>query len=363
MTIANAYSTDDERWNALVNRDREADGVFLYAVRTTGVYCRPICASRLPNRGNVQFFNTFEQAESNGYRPCKKCKPREAVSNQIPDAVVRACKLLDDAEEPLSLETLADAVGLSPSYFHRLFKKVVGVTPKAYASARRAERFRNGLREEETITQAMYGAGFGSSSRCYEGVGSDLGMTPTEYRNGGAGQSVFFAVTDCYLGYVVVAATERGICSIELGEEPDDLRSQLTARFPQAELKEDDPAFQELVGQVVACIEAPTDGLDLPLDVQGTAFQRRVWAALQDIPVGTTATYSEIARRIGKPTAVRAVASACAANKLAVAIPCHRAVRSDGELSGYRWGVERKRKLLDRETVATASAGHASHDD
>jgi AraC family transcriptional regulator of adaptative response/methylated-DNA-[protein]-cysteine methyltransferase len=361
--MARAYTTDDERWNALVNRDRQADGVFLYAVRTTGVYCRPICASRLPNRGNVQFFHTFEQAERHGYRACKRCKPREPVSNQIPDAVVRACKLMDDAEKPLSLGTLADAVGLSPFYFHRLFKKVVGVTPKAYASARRAERFRDGLREKETITQAMYGAGFGSSSRCYEGVGSDLGMTPTEYRSGGAGQSVSFAVTDCYLGYVIVAATERGVCLIEFGDKRNELRDKLAARFPKAELREDDPTFLELLAQVVACIEAPTHGLDVPLDIQGTAFQRRVWAALQDIPVGTTATYSEIARRIGKPTAVRAVASACAANKLAVAIPCHRAVRSDGELSGYRWGVERKRKLLDRETVATASTEQSRQDE
>ncbi len=260
---------------------------------------------------------------------------------------------MDDTDEPLSLDELATAVGLSPSYFHRLFKKTVGVTPKAYATARRTERFRSGLRRTRTVAEAMYEAGYGASSRCYEKVGQNLGMTPTQYKNGGDGQTIQFAVVECYLGWVAVAATGRGICMIEFGDTPEGLWEQLASRFPNADLREDDPAFSQLVGQVVAYVETPSNGLDLPLDIEGTAFQQKVWDALRRVPAGTTATYAEIAQRLGKPTAARAVASACAANKLAVAIPCHRVVRSDGDVSGYRWGSERKRELLKREATAT----------
>jgi AraC family transcriptional regulator of adaptative response/methylated-DNA-[protein]-cysteine methyltransferase len=356
MTITHDYSTDDERWNAVRERDGRADGAFLYAVKTTGVFCRPTCPSRLPNRANVEFFTTCELAVRGGYRACRKCKPTSAPKG-VPDAVLRACRLMDGAGEPPSLEALAGAVGLSPFYFHKLFKAVVGVTPKAYAAARRVERFRDGLEAEQTVTQAMYGAGFGSSSRCYEGVGDNLGMTPTEYRGGGAGKSIRLAVVGCRLGWVAVAATERGVCLIEFGNSPDALRAGATARFPKAAVDGGDPEFRRWVEQVVEQIEAPGHVADLPLDIQGTAFQRKVWEALRAIPAGTTATYKEIAQRIGRPAAVRAVARACAANPLAVAIPCHRVVRSDGDLGGYRWGVGRKAELLRREGEGQGGAG------
>ena len=356
MTTENTFKSNDERWNAVASRDCRADGIFFYAVKTTGVYCRPVCSSRAPKRSNVEFFSTCDQAERHGFRACKKCKPDTPSTSQIPDAVVRACNLFDDTEEPLSLGEVASAVGLSPSYFHRLFKETLGVTPKAYAAAQRAERFRKGLRGTQTVTEAMYGAGYGGSSRCYEKVGQNLGMTPTQYKTGGVGQAIQFALVECSLGWLVVAATERGVCMIEFGDEPESLKSELKTRFAKAELRDDDPTFSELVGRVVDYVEAPKHGLNLPLDIQGTVFQRKVWEALRDVPAGTTATYAEIAQRIGKPTAVRAVAGACSANKLAVAIPCHRIVRSDGSLSGYRWGVHRKRKLLKRESEASEEA-------
>ncbi len=344
----NDYNTDDERWNAVKNRDGGADGLFLYAVKTTGVFCRPTCSSRLPNRANVEFFKTCGLAEQGGYRACKKCKPTAAPAG-VPDAVLRACELLEEADEPPTLEALAEAVGLSPFYFHKLFKGVVGVTPKAYAAARRVERFRDGLKCEQTVTQAMYEAGFGSSSRCYEKVGDNLGMTPTEYRGGGVGKFIRLAVVECRLGWVAVAATERGVCMIEFGDSVEALRAEATSRFPKATLNDGDSEFQQWVEQIVEQIETPGHAIVLPLDIQGTAFQRKVWEALQTIPAGATATYTEIAQKIGQPAAVRAVARACAANQLAVVIPCHRVVRSDGDLSGYRWGVERKAELLRQE--------------
>lgn len=349
MPEADVFTDDNERWSALVNRDRRADGLFLYAVKTTGIYCRPTCPSRNPKRDNVEFFTTWDQAERHGYRACRKCKPAASSVSQIPDTVVEACRLIDESEEPPSLDRLAVLVGLSPSYFHRLFKKTVGITPRAYAAARRAERFREGLKRRPTVTQAMVEAGYGASSRCYEEVGQTLGMTPTQFKHGGVDQTIRFAVVECYLGWVAVAATERGICSIEFGDQPEELRENLTARFANADLREDDPAFLDWVRQVVDYVEAPDRGLDLSLDIRGTAFQRMVWEQLRAVPAGTTATYAEIAHRIGKPNAVRAVASACAANRLAVAIPCHRIVRKNGDVSGYRWGVERKRELIKRE--------------
>jgi AraC family transcriptional regulator of adaptative response/methylated-DNA-[protein]-cysteine methyltransferase len=349
MTAAAAaqFSTDNRRWAAVLRRDRRADGAFVYAVKTTGVYCRPACPARLPKRTNVRFFPTGRDAERAGYRACKRC-------GQGPDhgAVVRACQMIDEAAEPPSLNELADAVGLSPFYFHRLFKSVVGVTPKSYADARRVRRFQEGLREGQPVTRAMYEAGFGSSSRCYEGAAGNLGMTPSAYRNGGAGQVIRVAVAPCHLGWVLVAATEKGVCGIEFGDTAGALKEGLAGRFPNAELRGDDPDFAAWVGAVLRLIDAPGQGSDLPLDIRGTAFQRRVWEALRAIPAGTTATYGEIAARVGSPAAVRAVANACAANPVAVAIPCHRVIGQDGELRGYRWGLRRKRALLERE------AGH-----
>jgi len=354
MTLENSFKSDDDRWDAVVSSDRQANGVFFYAVKTTGVYCLPSCSSRPPKRSNVEFFLTSDQAESSGYRACKKCQPESFSGNRIPDAVVKACNLIDDARETPSLGEIALAVGLSPAYFHRLFKRTVGVTPKAYAANRRAERFREGLRGNQNVTKAMYDAGYVASSRCYESVGQDLGMTPTQYKRGGIGQTIEFAVVECSLGWVAVAATKRGICMIEFGDEADDLRNELAARFANAKLKEGGRVLLDRVSQVVAYVESPSQSLDLPLDIQGTVFQRKVWEALQGIPLGATATYAEIAEQIGRPTAARAVAGACAANELAVAIPCHRIVRNDGTLSGYRWGAGRKTELLEREAKATA---------
>ena len=348
-----AYSTEQARWEALVRRDRQADGAFVYGVATTGVYCRPACSSRLPNRENVRFFDTFKEAEEAGFRPCKRCNPRSLEGQEMhADAIARVCELIDEAEEPPTLAELADAVGLSPSYLHRLFKKMVGVTPKQYAMEKRLGDVRERLQTDATVTEALYGAGFGASSRFYEDITGKLGMRPSEYRNGAQGMRIHSAVTPSYLGWVQVAATASGICAIDIADSPDDLRARLRARFPKANLVEDDPNFQVLVSQVLAFMESPQDGLDLPLDVQGTAFQRRVWMALREIPPGSTVSYGEIAARIGYPRAARAVAGACAANPIAVAIPCHRVVRSDGDLGGYRWGQERKSKLQEQEAQA-----------
>jgi AraC family transcriptional regulator of adaptative response/methylated-DNA-[protein]-cysteine methyltransferase len=352
------FATDEERWHAVIHRDRRADGKFVYAVITTGVYCRPTCSSRFPHRENVVFFGKYDEAEQAGYRACRKCQPKGASGPaQPPEAIIRACRLIEEAEEPPTLEQLAGAVGLSPYYLHRLFRKVVGITPKGFAAAKRVRRLQEGLLQGGTVTEAIYDAGFASSSRCYEGVGSILGMTPSQYKNGAAGLTIRFAVTKSYLGWVLVAATERGICAIEFGDRAESLRKRLCARFPKAILVDDDPEFAAWVTRVLGFIEAPSRGLELPLDIHGTAFQQRVWRALQTIPPGSTATYAEVARRIGRPTAVRAVAGACAANPIAIAIPCHRVVRSDGNLGGYRWGVERKRALAAREAAESDKVG------
>lgn len=346
------YETDDRRWQALVRRDARSDGAFFYAVRTTGVYCRPTCSARRPNRCNVEFFPSWAEAEQAGYRACRRCHPRPmAGPAAAATAVARACRLLDTAEEPLSLAALADAVGLSPFHFHRLFKQIVGITPKAYSMAHRTRRFQRSLRDDPTVTRAMYAAGYGSSSRCYESVADQLGMTPSEYRKGGAGHRIRHAIARCDLGWALVAATARGICAIELGDDPDELRERLTARFPAAQRADDDPEFAGWVTGVLAALDRPSGDIDLPLDVRGTAFQRRVWQALRAVPAGSTATYAEIADMIGKPSAARAVGRACATNPVAVAIPCHRVVRGDGGLGGYRWGLPRKRALLEREAA------------
>ena len=343
-------TTDDRRWDDVVRRDRSAAGRFVYAVSSTGVYCRPGCPSRLPSRARVVFFARSNEAERAGYRPCLKCKPdTPAALAGPPAAILEACRAIDQAESPPKLRELAAAAGLNPYHFHRLFKQVVGVTPMAYAAARRAHRVQGALMGGETVTEAFYAAGFASSSRFYEGAVGLLGMAPVAYRDGAPGIRIQFAVARSYLGWVLVAATDRGVCAIELGDSPAALRESLGARFPRAELREGEPGFAACVAKVVALVQAPARGFGLPLDVQGTAFQRRVWRELQAIPAGSTATYSEIAGRIGSPGAGRAVARACAANPVAVAVPCHRVVRGDGKMGGYRWGVERKRKLLKRE--------------
>ena len=347
------FLSDEARWEAVRRRDLAAAGAFYYSVRTTGVYCRPSCAARLARRENVDFHLTCADAERAGFRPCKRCRPNEAgLAERHAAAVAKACALIDEADEMPSLDALADAVGSSRYHFHRVFKAVTGVTPKAYADARRGERVRQELGRSETVTQAIYGAGFNSNGRFYATSDSLLGMTPTQYRTGGNGNVIRFAVGECSLGSILVAATDKGVCAIEFGDDPDALVHALQDRFPQAQLVGGDHTFEQLVAKVVGFVEAPVQGLDLPLDIRGTAFQKRVWNAIRDIPAGATASYAELARRIGRPSASRAVAQACASNTLAVAIPCHRVVRRDGGLSGYRWGVERKEALLTRETAA-----------
>jgi AraC family transcriptional regulator, regulatory protein of adaptative response / methylated-DNA-[protein]-cysteine methyltransferase len=344
------FATNDRRWEALTKRDRRAEGAFLYGVATTGVYCRPTCASRLPNRENVRFFDSHAEAERAGYRACKRCRPNlSSGGDRHADAIRRACALMEQADPPATLDDLAAAAGLSPFHFHRVFKKIVGVTPKQYAGAARMRRLQGGLEQGESVTRAIYDAGFGSSSRVYERAAERLGMTPSRYRNGAAGLRIRFAVAPVSLGWMLVAATERGICAIELGDTPEALVERLHVRFPRAERCDDDSAFAAWVRQATAFLEAPRRGLDLPLDIQGTAFQQRVWKALQEIRPGRTESYADVARRIECPSAARAVAQACASNPVAVAIPCHRVVRSDGDLGGYRWGTERKRALLERE--------------
>jgi len=347
------FSIDEARWEAVVRRDRTADGAFYYSVRTTGVYCRPSCAARLARREHVRFHATCAEAEQAGFRPCKRCRPHEpALAAQHAAAMAKACRLIEATADMPNLDALAEAAGMSRFHFHRIFKTITGVTPKAYAAAHRAQRVRDALSRSDTVTEAIYSAGFNSNARFYATSSEVLGMTPTHFRSGGHGASIRFAVGECSLGSILVAATDRGVCAIMLGDDPDALVRDLQDRFPKARLIGGDTDFEQLVAKVVGFVEAPARGLDLPLDVQGTAFQQRVWQALRAIPSGATASYTEIAERIGAPQAVRAVAQACASNALAVAIPCHRVVRRDGALAGYRWGVERKRALLEREAVS-----------
>ncbi|GKT26421.1 bifunctional DNA-binding transcriptional regulator/O6-methylguanine-DNA methyltransferase Ada [Acidovorax sp. SUPP3334] len=347
-----AATLADPRWAAVAARDAQADGCFVYSVRTTGVFCRPSCAARPARPENVDFHATAEAAERAGFRPCRRCHPDQPVGF-APHAttVARLCRLIETTEPPPPLAELAQAAGLSPHHLHRVFKAATGLTPRAYAAAHRAAKLRDGLAGAGTVTEAVYAAGYGSQGRFYEEAGHLLGMSPSRYRSGGAQVRIRFAVGQCSLGAVLAAASERGLCALLLGDDPDALVRELQDRFPRAELLGADAAFERWMAQVIGFVDAPASTLSLPLDVQGTVFQQRVWTALQAIPPGHTASYAQIAERIGAPRAVRAVAQACAANALAVAIPCHRVVRTDGALSGYRWGVERKRALLDKEAT------------
>jgi len=341
---------NDSRWAAVVARDPKADGKFFYSVRTTGVYCRPSCGSRQAKRENVTFHASIAAAERAGFRPCKRCKPDQApLAAQHAATIAKICRRIEGAEKIPTLSVLACEANLSPYHFHRLFKSITGLTPKAYAAAHRAERVRRELGRSRTVTAAIFDAGFNSGGRFYATSDALLGMTPTDYRAGGARAQIRFAVGECSLGSILVARSAKGVCAILLGDDPDLLARELQDRFPRAEFIGADAEFEKLVAKIVGFVEAPALGLDLPLDVRGTAFQQRVWQALRKIPAGSTVSYSTIAQRIGAPKSVRAVAQACAANAIALAIPCHRVVRQDGALSGYRWGVERKRALLERE--------------
>jgi len=349
---------NDPRWMSIVNRDASGDGKFYYSVKTTGVYCRPSCAARLARPENVLYHLTSEDAEKAGFRPCKRCKPNQpAATKQNAKQIAKTCRLIEQSEETPSLDELAEHAGLSVYHFHRTFKAITGLTPKEYAEANRSNRVRASLEKSETVTEAIYDAGFNSSGRFYETSNAVLGMTPSTFRAGGADTDIFFAIGECSLGSILVAQSSKGVCSILLGDDPAFLVRDLQDRFPKANLIGNEPGYEDLVAKVVGLIEEPGIGFDLPLDIRGTAFQQRVWKALQQIPPGSTVSYSDIANKIGMPKAVRAVAQACGANTLAVAIPCHRVVKNDGSLSGYCWGVERKRALLEREALARPAVG------
>jgi AraC family transcriptional regulator of adaptative response/methylated-DNA-[protein]-cysteine methyltransferase len=340
-------TASDPRWAQILARDRSADGLFWYVVATTGIYCRPSCPSRAARPDNVSLHDTLAGARATGARPCRRCSPDAPSAGANHAArVERACRAIETAEHCLGLAELADVAGLSKSHFHRMFKGITGLTPKGYAIAHRAGRVRESLRAGESVTAAIHDAGFGSDSRFYEASTALLGMTPTSYRGGGVRERLCFAVGQCALGAILVASSEKGVAAILLGDDPDALVRDLQDRFPRATLVGGDAAYEARIAGVIGFVEAPATGLDLPLDVRGTAFQQRVWQALRGVPAGETVSYAEIARRIGAPAATRAVAGACAANPIAVAIPCHRVVRNDGSLSGYRWGVARKRQLL-----------------
>ncbi|MBD2461153.1 bifunctional DNA-binding transcriptional regulator/O6-methylguanine-DNA methyltransferase Ada [Oscillatoria sp. FACHB-1407] len=348
----NSFATESDRWEAIAQRSPNTDGTFFYAVKTTGVYCRPTCSSRRPKRENVLFFESCDAAETAGFRPCKRCSPRSASPQQQQvERIAEVCKQIEVSETLPSLDEMAQMVGLSPYHFHRVFKEIVGITPKQYAIAQRTKRVRQQLQENTTVTQAIYDAGFETSSTFYERSTDLLGMTPSDYQQGASGIDIRYTVQPCWLGWVLVAATPKGICAIAFGDTPETLTTQLQADFPKAQFSEGNAEFQTWVEQVIQLIETPQQTVDLPLDIQGTAFQQQVWQALQTIPPGTTVSYAEVAQRIGKPKSVRAVANACGSNHIAVAIPCHRVVGSDGSLRGYRWGSDRKQALLDKEST------------
>jgi AraC family transcriptional regulator of adaptative response/methylated-DNA-[protein]-cysteine methyltransferase len=351
MTILrNSFRTDDARYAAVLNHDSSADGQFVYSVKTTGVYCRPSCHSRTALRRNVRFHDSPLAAEQAGFRPCKRCQPDgPALAEYHTAKIAAACRTIESAEKNPGLALLAREAGMSRFHFHRVFKKITGLTPKAYALAHRADRVRLELSRRNTVTEAIYESGFNSNGRFYANSSSVLGMKPRQFRQGGAGELIRFAVGKCSLGSILVALSKKGVCAISVGDQPEVLIRDLRDMFPSARLVSGDKQFASVIAKVIAFVEAPGIGLDLPLDLRGTVFQRRVWKALREIPAGTTASYLELAVRIGAPRAIRAVASACASNKLAVAIPCHRALRNDGRLSGYRWGIKRKQTLLRLE--------------
>jgi AraC family transcriptional regulator of adaptative response/methylated-DNA-[protein]-cysteine methyltransferase len=348
--MSTTFQNDEERWAAVQRRDRAADGQFYYSVRTTGVYCRPSCGARSALRANVRFHASSADAEQAGFRPCRRCKPDQPpLAERHAAMVAQMCRLIDAADSEPDLASLAEASGLSRFHFHRVFKAQTGLTPKAYAAGVKQRRMQAGLAGQASVTDAIYAAGFNSSGRFYAQSSGALGMTPKAYKAGGSGAAIRFAVAECSLGAILVASTDKGICAILIGDDPDELARDLQDRFPKAELIGAEQEYEQVVAAVIGLVEAPEIGLALPLDVRGTAFQQRVWQALREIPAGQTVSYAELAERVGAPRGARAVAGACAANAIAVAIPCHRVVRNDGSISGYRWGVERKQALLERE--------------
>jgi AraC family transcriptional regulator, regulatory protein of adaptative response / methylated-DNA-[protein]-cysteine methyltransferase len=350
-TVREALDRDDARWDAVLRRDRDADGRFVYAVTSTGVFCRPSCPSRRGRRDRVRFFDSTTLAEQAGFRPCRRCRPTSA--HHLPtmaDAITRASRYLSEhAEETVTLSTLAKHVKISPSHLQREFTRSLGVSPREFQAACRAQRFRSELRQGRDVTGAIYEAGYGSPSRIYEAPPTGRGLSPASYRRGGAGAEVGFTVMPCALGWVLVAATEKGVCAVKLGKSPATLEADLRRELPQARVSPDFPVRRAWLRSIVDRFERPGPVQGVPLDVHGTAFQWRVWRALQQIPAGETRSYSEVAREIGRPSAVRAVARACASNPVCLVVPCHRVVAKDGSLGGYRWGVDRKARLLHAE--------------
>ncbi len=349
---------EDTYWQAVVNRDSAFDGQFVYAVRSTGVYCRPTCPSRRPKRDNVAFFDAPSEAERQGFRACRRCNPRgDDLPNPQAALVEDICRYIDDhLDEALTLEALGEQFHLSPFHLQRTFKATMGISPRQYAEARRLDRVKAGLREEETVSMALYEAGYGSSRGLYARAPEQLGMTPGAYRRGGQGMVIHTIIVDSPLGRLLIGATERGVCSVCLGDEDAKLTAALRAEYPAARIEEDGLTMDEVVEAFLRYLAGQTPSLDLPVDVQATAFQWRVWQALRAIPAGETRSYSDVAEAIGQPTAARAVARACATNPVALVVPCHRVVREDGGMGGYRWGVERKRALLEQEAHALAEA-------
>ena len=347
---------EEKCWSAVCTHDAAQDGQWVYSVKTTGVYCRPGCASRQPLRKNIAFYATNAEAEAAGFRPCKRCRPNEgSQADRHIAAVERACALIQGRDTLPSLDELASAAGISRYHFHRVFKQIIGATPRDWGKAHRLGRFTDRLDAGDNVAEAVYAAGFGASSRAYEAAATGLGMTPSARRHGGRGETIRFATVKTALGWALVAATERGICMTALGDEKAPLEADLRRRFPAALIWPADEQLKQWAERIVSFVTDPAEQPDLPLDIRGTAFQARVWRALQKVPPGRTATYTEIAAALGQPKAVRAVAAACAANKLALLVPCHRIVRQDGDLAGYRWGVERKRALLAAERAVTAA--------
>ncbi len=348
MTATDDPLTDEERWKAFEARDAGYDGRFVVGVRSTGIYCRPSCPARRPLRQNVVFYPVGEVAARDGYRPCRRCKPEDVLPQAR--AVEQASRYIEEhLDRNVTLDELGEAVGMSPHHLQRTFKRMLGISPRAYADALRLGTVKVGLRERSDVTTAMYDAGYGSSSRLYERAPGQLGMTPGAYLRGGRGMSIGYTIADCRLGRLLVGATEHGVSAIYLGDDDAELEATLRAEYPAAEIVRDDSGLDEWVAEIAAHLSGRLPHLDLPLDVQTTAFKRRVWEALREIPYGATRGYAEIAKQIGQPTAVRAVASACATNPVALLVPCHRVVRSDGTTGGYRWGEERKQALLALE--------------
>ena len=354
MTIPAQHITEDPRWALVESRDAGADGSFVYTVLTTGIYCRPSCPSRQARPENVAFYDSPKAAEKAGYRACKRCKPNElSVDQQQAAIVARLCRALEAPDDLPDSRRLAELSGWSLYHMQRTFKKITGLTPKAYAAAFRAKQLRAMLKPGTSITRTAHNAGYSHNSQFYQQSAKVLGMKPKHYRAGGTDAEIYFALAQCSLGAILVAQSQIGICAISIADDPESLINDIQQRFPNAQLIGADTAFEQTVAQVINLVEQPGSNHNLPLDIQGTAFQRRVWEVLQHIPPGTTLSYAEVAERIGSPKAARAVAQACAANTLAVAVPCHRVVRNDGSICGYRWGVERKKSLLEREKAGS----------